>query len=275
MRLGAPLFASFTTAEEWVKAHHMRGYSAAFCPDLQDSQVEEFRSAAEKGDLVIAEVGAWCNPLSTVDEERRKNIAYIQERLALADRIGANCCVNIAGSLGAKWDGPDPRDLTEDTFALIVDSVREIIDAVKPTRTAYSLEPMPWMYPDSTESYERLIKVIDRPGFGVHFDPVNLINCPERSFQNGAYIRAFVERLGGHIRSVHAKDSRMGTHLTLHLEECRPGLGNLDYATLLTTLEAVNPQLPLLVEHLPDAGEYDQAVVYIREQAQACGVKLI
>ncbi len=275
MRLGAPIFTPFSNADEWVQAHKARGFGAAFCPDLKPDQEEEFRKAAEQAGLVIAEVGAWCNPLSQDEEERKRNIAYCQERLALADRMGARCCVNIAGSLGSKWDGPDPRDLTEHTFALIVDSVREIIDAVNPSRTVYSLEPMPWMYPDSIESYERLIKVINRRGFGVHFDPVNLINCPERSFNNATFMKEFVARLGGHIRSVHAKDSLMGNHLTLHLEECRPGLGNLDYRTLLTSLEALDPQMPLLVEHLPEATEYDQAVTYIRQEADACGVKFI
>ena len=36
--------------------------------------------------------------------------------------------------------------------------VGQIIDAVKPSRTFYTLEPMPWMYPDSAESYAGLIK---------------------------------------------------------------------------------------------------------------------
>ena len=73
----------------------------------------------------------------------------------MADEIGARCCVNIAGSRGAKWDGPHPADLTPETFDLIVQSVREIIDAVKPTRAFYTLETMPWMYPDSADSYLR------------------------------------------------------------------------------------------------------------------------
>lgn len=276
MRLGAPLFIPAGDPQSWAAAHRTLGYSAAYCPDVKtDSEIQAYERAAQEAGLVIAEVGAWSNPLSEDDAERRKNIAFCQERLALADAIGARCCVNIAGSHGQKWDGPDPRDLTESTFDLIVETVRAIIDAVKPSRTAYTLETMPWMYPDSLECYERLIIAIDRPAFAVHFDPANLINCPERFFHNAAYNRAFIRRLGGRIRSVHAKDIRLGTNMTVHLDECRPGLGSIDYCVLLSELERANPQIPVMAEHLPGAEEYAQAVAYIRGEADRAGVTII
>lgn len=276
MRLGAPLYTPAAGPAEWTAAHRKLGYGAAYCPDVSSiAEAQEYARAALLNDLIIAEVGAWCNPLSQDEAEARKNIAFIQERLALAESIGARCCVNIAGSRGAKWDGPDPDDLTEDTFDLIVESVRKIIDAVKPTRTFYTLEPMPWMYPDSVESYERLVVAIDRPAFGVHYDPVNLVNCPERYFHNAAHMREFIRRLGPRIKSVHAKDTLLGQTLTTHLDEVRPGLGTLDYAVLLTELERLNPQMPLMVEHLEKAEDYDLAVEYIRGVAHKVGVKLI
>ena len=92
----------------------------------------------------------------------------MSEDLEIANRVGAKCCVNIAGSRGDKWDGPHQDNMTEDTFTLIVDTVRTIIDSVKPKRTFYTLEPMPWIHPYDPDSYLRLIKAIDRPEFGVH-----------------------------------------------------------------------------------------------------------
>jgi sugar phosphate isomerase/epimerase len=273
MRLGAPLYLQTENPEEWAMAHRKLGYGAAYCPNVTSlDEAQQYARAAQQSGLVIAEVGAWCNPLSRDEAEARKNIASIQERLALAEAIGARCCVNIAGSRGQKWDGPDPDDLTEETFDAVVQSVREIIDAVKPTRTFYTLEPMPWMYPDSAESYERLIVAIDRPAFGVHYDPVNLVNSPERYFRNGSHMRDFIRRLGPRIKSVHAKDSLLRPNLTTHLDEVRPGLGKLDYAVLLTELEHLNPDLPLMVEHLDKAEDYDLAVQYIRGVADSVGI---
>lgn len=198
MRLGAPLFETYTDPDSWIAALKRANYSAAYCPQIPAGfSVAEFASAAHKANIVIAEVGAWHNnPLHSDESVRRQAMADIQSKLALADEIGANCCVNVSGSRGDKWDGPDAADLTQETFEMIVESVREIIDAVKPKRTFYSLETMPWSYPDSTESYVRLVNAIDRPAFAVHYDPVNLISSPQRYFNNAQVMQEFTDALG-------------------------------------------------------------------------------
>jgi len=277
MRLGAPLPDPVSDPALWVAAVKAKGYRAAYCP-LDGSEdfatIRAFAQAAEQAGIVIAETGAWSNPLSPVESIRSSAMEKCEIMLALADEIGARCCVNIAGSLGKKWDGPHPADLTAETFDLIVETTRAIIDAVRPKRTYFTLEPMPWMYPDSIESYERLIRAIDRPQFGVHFDPVNLINSPQRYFFNGNFILDFIAHLGSEIRSVHAKDILLQDNLTVHLDEVRPGLGGLDYRTLLRGLDRLEPDLPLMLEHLPQASEYDLAAAYVRGVAEDVGVVL-
>ncbi|HET7559859.1 MAG TPA: TIM barrel protein, partial [Limnochordia bacterium] len=239
MRLGGPVVGGFADPERWISELRRRGYTAAYCPvdhRADAATVRAVANAAERAGVVIAEVGAWSNPLSPDEATRRSALAHCIAQLDLAERIGARCCVNISGSCAEQWDGPHAANLTEATFERIVDSVRTIIDAVKPQRTCYTLETMPWAYPNSVESYARLIQAIDRPAFAVHFDPVNLISSPERYYDNAALIRAFVERLGPSIKSCHAKDIRLAGKLTVHLDEVRPGLGELDYAVLLTAL---------------------------------------
>ncbi len=233
--------------------------------------VAAYRDAARKNDILIAEVGAWSNPMAAdADEAAAARATYIAA-LDLAERIGARCAVNITGSRGAKWDGPDPADLTPETFDLIVETTRAIVDAVKPTRARYALETMPWMYPYSPDSYLALLKAIDRRETAVHFDPVNLVNSPARYFPTGDLIRGFVSRLGDRIVSVHCKDIILRKRLTVHLDECRPGTGALDYPALLRALHDLgDADLPLLLEHLPYA-YYRLAAAHIRAQAQALG----
>ncbi|MEZ4731416.1 MAG: TIM barrel protein [Caldilineaceae bacterium] len=265
MRLGAPLLQSDANPTAWAAAVQAKGYRAAYCPVKPDADlavIAAYRAAAQAADLVIAEVGAWSNPLSPDPAVRAAALDKCKASLLLAERIGARCCVNIAGSRGEKWDGPYPADLTEETFDLIVTTVREIIDAVQPRATVYALETMPWMYPDSVASYRRLIEAIDRPGFGVHFDPVNLVNSPQRYFQNGALIREWVAALGPQMRSVHIKDIQLANRLTVHLDEVRPGQGGLELRTLLRELNRLDPDLPILLEHLPNATEYDLAAAH-------------
>jgi sugar phosphate isomerase/epimerase len=277
MRLGAPIAGPFAGPDAWIAAVHERGYRTAYCPlppDAADATVAAYAQAAADADIVIAEVGAWCNPLSPDAAERQAAIERCIRCLDLAERIGARCCVNIAGSRGAKWDGPHPADLTAETFAMIVETTQQIIDAVQPARTRYVLEPMPWMYPDSPESYLQLIAAIDRPGFAAHLDPVNWISSPQRYFANGAFIRESVAKLGHAVVAVHAKDIILREQLTVHLDEVRPGLGTLDYRTLLRELDRLDPDLPLLLEHLPSEEEYHAAAAYVRQVAAEVGVTL-
>jgi sugar phosphate isomerase/epimerase len=276
MRLGGPIFEKIETPDDWVQAHHRLGYSAIAYPPFgsDNPRLKDFVSAAQKADLPIAEVGAWSNPISKDPAERKTAFEKCCAGLALAEEIGARCCVNIAGSRGKVWDGPDPENLTDETFDLIVQSVRAIIDAVKPTRTFYSLETMPWIFPDSPDSYLALVKAIDRKHFAVHLDPVNMINCPRRAFQTADFLRECFAKLGPYIKSAHAKDIRISDKLTLHLDECRPGTGLLDYATFLREMSRLQGDVPLIFEHLSTAEEYAAAAAHVRNIALSEGVDI-
>jgi hypothetical protein len=117
-----------------------------------------------------------------------------------------------------RWDGPHPLNLTQETFERIVESVRKIIDAVSPRRAFYTLEPMPWMYPDSAVNDLALIQAVDREQFAVHFDPANLICNPQRYYGSARLIQEFFEKLGPYVKSCHGKDVGLRTSLTVHLE---------------------------------------------------------
>jgi len=276
MRLGGPIFEHYTDPDSWVGALKDLNYSAAYCPEVvaRSGAAQEYARAAKQADIFISEVVAWSNPLSPDEQESKKAIQSCQEKLALADEIGAACCVNIVGSRSKVWDAPHPDNLTDATFDMIVASVREIIDAVKPTRTFYTLETMPWMYPDSVESYLRLIQAIDRKAFAVHYDPVNLVCSPQRYFGNVELIREFVAQLGPYIKGVHAKDIKLQEKLTTHLDEVIPGQGYIDYRVLLRELDKLGPDIPVMVEHLEKPEEYAQAVSYIRGVAKKVDVNL-
>ena len=277
MRLGGPVFEEFDTPEEWVGAVRALGYRATSCPvgvDASEDLVREYALAARQADIVIAEVGAWSNPLSPDRTTSEAALELCKRSLVLADAIGARCCVNIAGSRGDKWDGPAADDLTDHTFEMIVQTVRQIIDDVRPAGTFYTLETMPWMYPDSADSYLALIRAVDRPAFAAHFDPVNLICSPQRCFANADIVREFVAKLGAHIKSCHAKDVLLQDRLTVHLDEVRPGRGQLDYRTYLRELARLPEDTPVIMEHLSGADDYVAAAAHIRRIAEEEGIEL-
>lgn len=270
MRLGGAIFNQYDSPASWVEAVKAEGYSAALCPEVKATDSRDLRAYAEasrQADIVIAEAGAWSNPLSGDDSVRRQAVAYCKERLAVAEEVGARCCVNLSGSRGEKRNAPHIDNLTADTFDLIVQAVREIIDDVKPERTFYTLEMMPWMFPHSADSYLELIGAIDRKSFAVHLDPVNIISSPQRYFSNGALIRECFAKLGRHIKSCHAKDVLLINKPTVHLDEVPPGKGMLDYGCFLKQLDKLDADMPLIMEHMRTREEYAESARYIRSVA--------
>jgi sugar phosphate isomerase/epimerase len=276
VRLGSPLTQTWDSPDGWIAVLRERAFRAAYWPlgdDADADTVRAYADAAAAADIVIAEIGAWSNPISPDEATRTAALELCKRRLELADRVGARCCVNLAGSRGDEWMGPHPENLSRETFALIVDSVREIIDAVEPQRTFYTLEPMPWTLPDSADSYLELMAAIDRERFAVHFDSTNLINSPARFYDHAGLMRECFAKLGPHIKCCHAKDITLANELTVHLAEAIPGRGAFDFEVLLTEMDRLDPDTPILVEHLTHDWEYAEAAAHIRSVADSLGLK--
>lgn len=277
MRFGGIIFKKWNTPEEWAQAAIEAGYSAVYFPvdyTADTAAIDDYAKAAKDHDLVICEIGVWNNLLDKDPAKRQDNINRAIQQLELADYVGANCCVNIAGSYSDQWDGPHKDNLTEKAFDEIVLTTQKIIDAVNPKNTCYSLEPMPWMYPDSADSYLRLIKSIDRKGFAAHLDPVNIINSPQLYYRNGEIIREWFDKLGDNILSCHAKDIKLSDKLTVHLDECRPGLGELDYVTYLECISKLDDRVCMMLEHMTLEEDYIEATRYIKGLAKGMGIAL-
>ena len=280
MRLGGPVFLDTQDPAALAGECRRLGYRAAYCPDFvslhDQAGMQASRQAFEAYDVAIAEVGAWCNPLDPRPEVAEKNIQYITERLALADEVGARCCVNIVGSRSTEnWYAPHADNYTQETFDLTVELARRIVDTVKPRRTRYTFEVMPFNFLDSAQAYLDLIRAIDREAVGVHLDPVNCIHSPRLYFNNAQVIQESFRLLGPWIASCHAKDLRLNPEpYNTRLDEVRPGLGALDYRAFLREAAALPQDVPIMLEHLATQQEYAASAAYIRGVAQELGLAL-
>jgi sugar phosphate isomerase/epimerase len=277
IRLGGPIFIKSDDPRELAREHRRLGYAAAYCPNvtLNDrARIKAVQDAFQAENVVIAEVGAWKNMLDPDPEERRKNIAYVTERLALAEAVGARCCVDIAGSYNPKvWYGPHKDNFSQRFFDATVENMRKLIDQVKPKRTKMTIEMMGWAIPDGPDSYLRLIKAIDRPAFGVHIDVCNGINSPERFYRSGEFIADCFRKLGQYTVSCHAKDLAWKVEMNVHFVEVVPGRGEVDYRTYLR--EVARTGACLMLEHLSKAEEYDEGRAYIQKVAREAGVSFV
>jgi sugar phosphate isomerase/epimerase len=276
LRLGAPAFAKEEDPEELALAHRKLGYRAAYCPGValnDTARIQALSAAFARHDVVIAEVGRWVNLLDADAEKRKQNLQTVTEGLALAEAIGARCCVDIAGSFNpTSWFGPHPDNFTAKFFDAAVENARKIIDAVKPVRAKFCYEMMGWAMPDSPDRGLKLIKAVDRKAYAVHLDPCNLVNSPERYYRNGDLLNECFDKLGRWIVSCHAKDLTWDVEMNVHFREVCPGQGCLDYTTFLKRLARCASPPPLMIEHLPGAADYLRARDHILDVGGKAGV---
>ncbi len=279
VRLGGPIFLKSDDPRELAQEHRRLGYSAAYCPNaaLKDTaRIKAIADAFASENVIIAEVGAWKNIQDPDPALRKANLQYVIERLALAEEVGARCCVDIAGSYNPKvWYGPHPGNLSQKFFDETVENARTIIDAVKPTRAKFAFEMMGWNIPDSAESYLKLLKAIDRKAFAVHVDVCNVINSPDRFYRNADVTREIFSKLGKWIVSCHAKDLEFQPEMNVHFVEVIPGRGAIDYKTYLLSIAYLPRETPFMLEHLKNASEYDEGRKFIRQTGTDCGVRFV
>lgn len=271
MRLGGFFDESYASPGQWISIHKEKGYRAAYAPfrpapgaPMPDPMlVRDYRHAAEDADLLIAEVGAWGRNMVSEDGGLRRQAVEESIRLLdLAENLGARCLVNSAG-----WRANPAENFSTSTFDLIVSTIQHILDIVQPDKTRFTLELVPDIFPFSADSYLDLLRAVDRPGFAVHFDLANVTDLPYRCYLNTELIRDCVKKLGPWIRSCHAKDVIVRRGMVVHIDEIRPGLGCLDYVTLIRELDRLDPDMPLMLEHLEGNAEYRLAAEYIRSCA--------
>jgi sugar phosphate isomerase/epimerase len=276
VRLGGPVFLKSDDPGALAREHRRLGYSAAYCPNvtLKDTErIRDIEKAFAAENVVIAEVGAWKNILDPDAAKRKANLEYVVERCALADAVGARCCVDIAGSYNPEiWYGMHPKNLSKEFFDATVENCRHILNAVKPKRTKFTVEMMPWSLPDGPDSYVELIRAVNDAAFGVHLDACNIINSPSRFYKNAEVIRECFGKLGRWIVSCHAKDLQWVPEYNVHFLEVPPGRGQVSYRAYLEELSKLATDAPLMLEHLKTAEEYDEGRKYIQRVAGEVGV---
>lgn len=263
IRVGGPVFDAGEDYREWAAAARRLGYRAVYAPDvaLNDREgIDTVKAACAENDLVIAEVGRWNNLMDRRADEAKKNLDSVIEGLMLAEELNARCCVNIPGTFAEDpWYGPDPKNFSDEFFDLAVENARKIIDAVGPKRTKFAYEITGWGIPNDPESYLRLIRAIDREGFGVHLDVCNMVNSPTRFWGTTAFINEAFDKLGDKIVSCHAKDLRWEVEMNIHFVECVVGEGKVDIAALLKRLANLPADVPLMIEHMKNEEEYSRS----------------
>ena len=274
MRLGGPVFSNEKDPAKLVQIHQRLGYSAAYCQYIDDlNEREEYKHAFKEADIVLAELGAFCLNISDPNPaQQERAIIEIIKRLEQAEEMGALCCVmhggsyNNTGCVKAHIDNFSERNIEHN-----IRVIQRILDEVQPQKTKLVLETESYVLPDSPDLYLQMLKEINRPGFAVHLDPVNMVLSPRRVYYNREFIKECFQKLGNYIVSCHAKDTNLIDHATTQITETYLGNGVLDYSTYLLELNKLQQEPPLMIEHLT-VEQLPEALNFIFNKADELGL---
>lgn len=266
MRLGISSSLGYIPPAKWAEKLVELGCKSIVFPvdcNADEALIDEYVAEAQKNDLLIAEVGIWRNALASDPEERARNLEYSIRQLCLAEKIGARCAVNVAGSFGPRWDGGYKENFSDAAFKDTVMMIQYVIDAVNPKNTTFSIESMPWMIPTGPEEYLRLIEAVDRKQFSVHLDIINMINSANRYFFSNEFLEHTFDLLGDRIVSCHLKDIKLLEGYTFQLKECACGEGTFNIKRYMELASSIDPDMPMIIEHLPDDSAYESSTKYV------------
>ncbi len=276
MRLGLSSPLSHNTPEEWARQMEELGCRSVVFPldyTASDNLIADYVSAATNHNLVIAEVGIWRNVFAIDAGEREEARKRAMGQLRLADEIGALCCVNVAGTFGGRlWDGGYRENFSKRAWDETVQYVQKLIDTVRPSKTQYSVEPMPWMIPTGPDECLRLLDEVDREQLGIHLDFVNMINSPQRYFFADEFMEECFDKLGSRICSCHLKDITLRSELTFQLMETYCGNGSLNIEKYVSLINCCNKDMPVIIEHLETDEEYRMSLQYVKNRLEKAGI---
>ena len=268
MRLGMNFTVPHETPEEWAVYLEEHGFKAASFPvdyTVPVSLIDAYVRQAAVHDILIAEVGVWTSPWNTDPEEAAKGKERCLEQLRLAEYIHARCCVNVSGAAGPGWPLCYRENYSSELYEKNIEFIQYLLDTVKPAHTCYTLETMQWMIPWSSEQYLQIVKDVNRSSFKVHLDPFNLINDPYKYTHQKELIDEAFELLRDHMVGFHVKDILLDTGITVSIHETQIREGSFDHSYYLKKIDSLgDPDMPVLIEHRPEASDYEKALAYLK-----------
>jgi sugar phosphate isomerase/epimerase len=97
-------------------------------------------------------------------------------------------------------------------------------------------------------------------------DIINMISSAKRYFNAEEFVDECVGVLGSRIKSCHIKDVHLSDSYTLRLEECGPGDGEFPLRYYVLKINEIDPDMPVILEHLNTDDEYIKYMEYLKEE---------
>jgi sugar phosphate isomerase/epimerase len=222
--------------------------------ETEAGDVDRVAEAYHRAEVEVCQLNGWYEPLcATEDERRAAGVAGAQALVRLGRRVGALSVYLRPGGLNphGHWFA-HPGNHSRATFDRLVHSLRAVCAVAEAEGMRLALEGHVLSPLDDVDTVRAVIQAVGSPVLGFNFDPVNFIGCVRAVHASEHELNLLAEVLGDYFIAAHAKDCRLRDELVVHIEECVPGTGCLDYRLFLQLCRRHCPDGYVIIEHLPD-----------------------
>jgi sugar phosphate isomerase/epimerase len=170
----------------------------------------------------------------------------------LAAKVGSKESLVRATSMSPLGDyAPHPDNYKPETEDRLVKSLKEILQTAEDYGVDVVMETHILTTLSTPEVIKRIIDRSESKRLKLNLDPCNFVGDVQTAYNPTPMINHIYDVLGPYIATVHCKDYYMENRLTMHVAETIIGTGMMDFDTILTRLQQIQPNGYAMIEHLP------------------------
>ena len=201
-------------------------------------KTEKLRTILESGGVKPCQVNAHNPDLISTDKNlRQEGIMVMQHMCKVTRWLNADTLYLRPGSINpnGSWY-PHPDNYKDETFQVLVDSVKEICIEAELQGVRLAVEGHVLSILNTPERIKEFIEMVGSNALGFNMDPVNFVGSLSEAYDTSSLLEHLFDILGPYTISGHAKDFIVEDKLVLHIEEAAIGSGLLDQKTFLRKL---------------------------------------
>lgn len=258
---------------------------------ITSQKAKKVRDTFRSYDLPICVISGYQNIVHPDLDERKKRIENLKEIIRWSHELGSPMVASETGTFNPDSDWVHhPKNRTEEGFEIARDIIGEIAQVAQENGSKFLIETYINNVISTTAETERVLREVNNPALELVMDPTNYFDGINIDDMDGV-INDIFDTVPNKFRIAHAKDVKRSKDSTekhasigddsaseAHtyrgvgdIELPAPGHGDLNYALYLKRLSELDPDIPLIVEHL-DEDDVPRAKKYVVDHLMALGL---
>ena len=241
--LAANVAARGFSAVQLALAKSIKAFSTS-AGALSPGYGHHVKSIFQQHEVQLAVLGCYINMIHPEAQERRRQLERFKEHIRFARDFGCSIVGTETGSVIPSL-GYSEDNFTEEAYAEVVNSVRELVDEAERFGVIVGIEGG-INHPIHTPArMKRLLDDVPSSNLQVIYDPANFMSMDNVHDQQSVMDEAF-QQFGDRMVIVHAKDFIVENGEIVMVPV---GSGQLDYAALFKRLKQQKPYINILLEN--------------------------